>query len=236
MCVRSINVRSISYGTILCANKYSEMSATYDVRILTATIHVGIFVPYCIINRPILMRSDGWIGKGNFRSETRSGFLMQSKKCFSIEQSDPHIPLRKSTFSTGCAHRIARSKNFLKPTASHNPTKHTITPYNSSDAGLTATVLLLLLLLTTTRRGTSCSPPTSSAYGHPMAAVRVIYDLFTTPLLLLCSLWRLSTKSNATTATMKRMRAPRAPNERFACGKGATKTCLSTASSSLQTP
>ena len=184
MCVRSINVRSISYGTILCANKYSEMSATYDVRILTATIHVGIFVPYCIINRPILMRSDGWIGKGNFRSETRSGFLMQSKKCFSIEQSDPHIPLRKSTFSTGCAHRIARSKNFLKPTASHNPTKHTITPYNSSDAGLTATVLLLL-----------------------------------------CSLWRLSTKSNAATATMKRVRASRAPNERFARGRGATKTC-----------
>ena len=41
---------------------------------------------------------------------------------------------------------------------------------------------LLLLLLTTTRRGTSCSPA-SSAYRHPMAAVRVIDDLFATPLL-----------------------------------------------------
>ena len=29
---------------------------------------------------------------------------------FSIEQSDPSIPLKKSTFSTGCADRIARSK------------------------------------------------------------------------------------------------------------------------------
>ena len=32
------------------------------------------------------------------------------KKSFSIEQSDPHIPLKKSTFSTGCVDRIARSK------------------------------------------------------------------------------------------------------------------------------
>ena len=29
---------------------------------------------------------------------------------FSIEQSDPRIPLKKSTFSTGCTDRIARSK------------------------------------------------------------------------------------------------------------------------------
>ena len=56
-----------------------------------------------------------------------------------------------------------------------------------------------------------------------MAAVRATDDL-ATPLLQLCSLWRLSTKSNVITATMKRMRAPRAPSERFARGKGATKT------------
>ena len=79
--------------------------------------------------------------------------------------------------------------------------------------------MLVLVLLTTTRRGTSCSAA-SSAYRYPMAAVRVIDNLFATPLLLLlCSLWRLSTKSNATTATMKRMRAPRAPNESFARGE-----------------
>ena len=62
-----------------------------------------------------------------------------------------------------------------------------------------------------------------------MAAGRVIDDLFATPLLLLllllCSLWRLSTKSNATTATMKRMLALRAPNERFARGNAGAKTC-----------
>ena len=31
-------------------------------------------------------------------------------KSFSIEQSDPFLPLKMSTFSTGCADRIARSK------------------------------------------------------------------------------------------------------------------------------
>ena len=63
------------------------------------------------------MQSDRWIEKGDFRSETKSGILTQSKMIpiFLIEQSDPHIASRKSTFSTGCADRIAHSKNFLKP-------------------------------------------------------------------------------------------------------------------------
>ena len=178
--------------------------------------------------RPILMQSDRWIEKGGFRSETKSGIITQSKKCL----FDPNFFDR----AIRSAHRVEKvdffngmrgsdcsiKKVFEALRISHHPTKHTITPYNSSDAGLTATVLLLLLL-TTTRRGTSSSPPASSAYRYPMAAVRVIYDLFATPLLLLCSLWRLSTKSNATTATIKWVRAPRAPNERFAHGKGTTK-------------
>ena len=33
-----------------------------------------------------------------------------ASKSFSIEQSDPRIPLKKSTFSTGCSDRIGRSK------------------------------------------------------------------------------------------------------------------------------
>ena len=130
--------------------------------------------------------------------------------------------------------RIARSKKFLKPTASLT------TPENTRSHPTTAPMrawllLLLLLLLAASQRGTSCSPSANSAYRHPMAAVRVIDDLFTTPLLLLCSLWRLSKRSNATTATMKWMRASRAPNEHTARGKGATKTCLSTASRWIQT-
>ena len=60
-------------------------------------------------------------------------------------------------------------------------------------------------------RDRSCSPPASSAYRHPMAAVRVIDDLFATPLLLRCALWRLQTKSNAATATMTQMRLPVRP-------------------------
>ena len=43
-----------------------------------------------------------------------------------IEQSDPHMPSKKSTFSTGCADRVARSKKFSKPTAS--PTASLTTP------------------------------------------------------------------------------------------------------------
>ena len=33
-----------------------------------------------------------------------------TSKTLSIEQSDPHMPLKRSIFSTGCADRIARSK------------------------------------------------------------------------------------------------------------------------------
>ena len=90
---------------------------------------------------------------------------------------------RKSTFSTRCVDRICSiEKVFEARRISHHTRKHTITPYNSFDAGLTAT-MLLLLLLTTTRRRTSCSPPTSSAYRHPKAAARAIDDPFATPLL-----------------------------------------------------
>ena len=70
------------------------------------------------------MQSDRWIGKGSFRSETKSGILTLSKKClFDPNFFDRAIrsahPLEKVfTFSTGCADRIARSKTFLKPTAS----------------------------------------------------------------------------------------------------------------------
>ena len=84
------------------------------------------------------MQSDRWIEKGDFGSETKSGILSRSKKClfdthFSIEQSDP-----TSTFSTGCADRISIEKVFEAHRISHHPTRYTITPYNSSDAGLTA--------------------------------------------------------------------------------------------------
>ena len=66
-------------------------------------------------------------------------FLRSRKSAFSIpivaiEQSDPHIPSRKSTFSTGCVDRnCSIEKIFQAHRISHHPTKHTITPYNSSD-------------------------------------------------------------------------------------------------------
>ena len=73
-----------------------------------------------------------WIGKGPFRSShpdcIRIG-LTQSKKClfdpnFFDRESDPRIPSKKSTFSTGCADRIARSNKFLSP-PHHSPLQKT---------------------------------------------------------------------------------------------------------------
>ena len=177
------------------------------------------------------MQSDRWIEKGDFRSKTKSCILPQSKKClFDPNFFDRAIqsahPVEKVDFFNGMRGSDCQmEKLFEAHRISHHPTKHTITPYNSSDAGLTATILMLLLPATT-RCGTSCSQPASSAYRHPMAVVRVIDDLFATPLLLLpCSLWRLSTKSNTTTAAVKRMKTLRTPNERFARGKSAMNTC-----------
>ena len=161
--------------------------------------------------------------KGRFPIGDHRAFLSSRKGSCSIPSFDRAIrSAQKVDFFNGMrGSDCSIEKHFEAHRISHHPTEHTITPHKSSDAGLTVTILLrmLLLLLTTTRRGTSCSRP---------PAVRVIDDLFASPLLqhlLLCSIWRLSTKSNATTATMKRMSAPRAPNERFARGKGATKTC-----------
>ena len=60
---------------------------------------------------------------------------------FSIEQSDPRIPSKKSTCSTGCTDRIVRSKKFLNPTASLTTPENTRSHPTKQlrDAGLTAT-------------------------------------------------------------------------------------------------
>ena len=72
-------------------------------------------------------------------------FLRGRKSVFSIptfwiEQSDPHMPSKKSTSSTGCAGRIARSKKFLKPTA------FLTTPQDTRSHPATAPMLAWLLL------------------------------------------------------------------------------------------
>ena len=69
------------------------------------------------------MESDRWIENGDFRSNTKS--------CI-------HTQWKKSLLDSNVFDR-ARSKTFLKPTATLTTRKHTITPYKSSDAGLTAT-------------------------------------------------------------------------------------------------
>ena len=131
----------------------------------------------------ILMQSDRWTEKGDFRWETKSVVLKQSKKClfdpifFDRAIRSAH-PVEKVDFFNGMrGSDCSIEKLFEAHGISHHFTKHTSTPYNSSDAGFTATVLLLLLQqqLTTTRRGTCCSPPASSAYRHPMAAVSACY-------------------------------------------------------------
>ena len=105
-----------------------------------------LFVVFSFVSGQFLMPSYRWTEKGDFLSKTIYGAFLLSRKSglsipiVSIEQSDPRIPSKKTTLSTGCADRIARSKNFLKPNrVSHHPRKHTITPCNSSYAGLTST-------------------------------------------------------------------------------------------------
>ena len=73
-----------------------------------------------------------------------------------------------------------------------------------------------------------CSQRVSVAHPFlcPSAACTVIHPpsmTFLPAQLLLCSRWRLSTKSNPTTAKMDWMRTLRPPNERIACGKYATR-------------
>ena len=139
--------------------------------------------------RSIITQSNQWIETGHCRSDTKSGFLMESKKKktmpnVSIQQSDPCVPWKNPTLSTGRSGRIARYKTFLKPTAfftTAQSTPHHTEAYDSSDGGLTATRVLLpllLLLLTASQRGTSLSAPANSAYRHPMAVVRATDDLF----------------------------------------------------------
>ena len=94
--------------------------------------------------RPILMKSDWWIEKGDFRSKTKSCILTQSKKClFDPNFFDRAIqsahPVEKVEFFNGMhGADCSIEKVFEAHRISHQPRKHTITPYNSSDAGLTA--------------------------------------------------------------------------------------------------
>ena len=130
------------------------------------TIKHGLFFSashYFSFLKPILMQSDWWIEKGGFRSETKSGILTQSKKClfdpnfFDRAIRSAHPVEKIDLFNGMCGSDCSIERVFEVHRISHHPTRHTITPYNISDAGLAA--IMLLLLLRTTRRGTSCSPP-----------------------------------------------------------------------------
>ena len=74
------------------------------------------------------MQSDQWIEKGDFRSKTKSCILAQSEKC--LFQS---IFFDRAIRSAHPVENIFEAGPHLSP-----PQKHTITPYNNSDAGLTA--------------------------------------------------------------------------------------------------
>ena len=91
------------------------------------------------------LQSDRLIEKCDFRSETKSGILTQSKKClfdpifFDRALRSAH-PVEKVDFFNGMrGWDRSIEKLFEALCISHYPTKHTITPHNSSDAGLTAT-------------------------------------------------------------------------------------------------
>ena len=141
----------------------------------------------------------GWKGAISDRRRKWGIFLRSRYTAFSVTIffdraiRSAHTVEKVDFFSGMRGSDCSIEKLFEAHRTSHHPRKHTITPYNSSDAGLTASILLLLLLLllllTASQRGTFCSPPASNAYRHPMAAVRVIDYLFAKKtLLLLCSL------------------------------------------------
>ena len=210
-----------------------------DVRIGSLDRNVGIETALFRLRKNARFRSEAnsyAVGsvdrKGRFPSGDQIGHSCVVENClFDPNFFDRGIryahPVEKPDLFEGMRRSDCSTELCLTPTASLTTHKtHDHTHYTSSDAGLTVTIVLLLLLLTTTRRGTSCSPPASSVYRHPIWQQSVLSMTFlVTPLLLLCSRWRLSTKSNVTASTMKRMRTSRAPNERFARRKGLTKTC-----------
>lgn len=73
--------------------------------------------------RAMFMPHDLWIKKGDFRSETKLGFLMQPENInfdanFSIDQTNPCIPSKKSTCSTCMAELRLRPVASL---ATHHP-------------------------------------------------------------------------------------------------------------------
>ena len=95
---------------------------------------------YLVLNnvRPILMLSDRWIEKGEFRSETKPGILTQSKKCLfdpnffdrAIRSAHPveKVDLFNGMHGSDCS----IEKVFESHRISHHPGKHTITPYKTA--------------------------------------------------------------------------------------------------------
>ena len=75
---------------------------------------------------------------------THRAFLRSRKSAFSIpilsiDQPDPHIPSRESTFSTGWGNQIARPRKFLETTA------FLTTPENARSHPIKAPILARLL-------------------------------------------------------------------------------------------
>ena len=107
--------------------------------------------------RPILLQSDRWIEKGDFRSETKSGIVTQSQNflCdpifFDGAIRSAHPVEKVDFFNAGCADRIARlfqrgmrgsdcsiKKLFEAHRIAYQPTKHTITPYTPYNSSVLA--------------------------------------------------------------------------------------------------
>ena len=103
------------------------------------------YTPRSICQRPILMQSDRWIEKGDFRSKTKSGILTQSKKrlfdpnFFDRAIRSSHIVEKVGFFRRMRGSDCSIENLFEAHRISHQPRKHTITPYNGSDAGCPAT-------------------------------------------------------------------------------------------------
>ena len=135
-----------------------------------------------------------------------------------------------------CGSDCSIEKVFEAHRISHHPTRYTITPYNSSDDGLTATMLLLLndspwRILFARQQLVPSSDGSSACYRWHFFCNTAAAAAAAAAVLSFATLDEVQRQ----TATMKRMRAPRAPNE---CSRKRRDedVCLNTAGSSTQTP
>ena len=195
------------------------------------------------------MQSDRWIEECDFRSETKSGMHTVKKSAFSIptfsiEQSDPHTLSKSRLFQRDARIGLLDRKSFRSPP--HLPPhlsplhKDTITPCNSSDAGMTATFAAAAAAAAAAAHSESAwhivfsrQQRVPSSDGSSACYRRPFCNTTAAAVLALATLGEVQGYNRDDEADEGSPRAKRALCSRKRRDKG---VCLSTASSLVQTP